>query len=416
MTDYTKFTKPNLINECKKFGISGYSKLKKVEIINLLKQNKNEKDENKNKIKIEEIIKEENENEKEENEDKKEIQNLEKQIQKLEIKEIIYEKESEKDYMKNYLKSIMGKEKYKRVDISPLRYAGGKSLAVGIILENLPKLKEKKIISPFIGGGSVELVLASLGFEIIAYDVFSMLIGFWNAIQNDREKFITELLKLIPDSTNFTRNRHILLNYWEKIKPSTLHYETRNRLELTQQEQNLLDNDVTLQSVYYYYNTQLSFGPMYLGWRSSIYLNQEKYNKIIEHIKNIQLGNIKFYCEDFETSISRHQGDFLFLDPPYYLDGDSKMFKGIYPNSNFPIHHVGFQHEKLRDLLRNHKGGFIMTYNDCSIIKEWYKDYIQVFPHWQYTYGQGEIRIGKNREKNKSNIKESHEVLIIHIP
>jgi hypothetical protein len=32
-----------------------------------------------------------------------------------------------------------------------------------------------------------------------------------------------------------------------------------------------------------------------------------------------------------------------------------------------------------------------------------YKDYKQVFPEWQYTYGQGETRIGKNRENQAVN-------------
>jgi DNA adenine methylase len=46
-----------------------------------------------------------------------------------------------------------------------------------------------------------------------------------------------------------------------------------------------------------------------------------------------------------------------------------------------------------------------------------YKDYKQVFPEWQYTYGQGETRIGKNRENQAVNhIKDSHEIFIICPP
>ena len=56
-----------------------------------------------------------------------------------------------------------------------------------------------------------------------------------------------------------------------------------------------------------------------------------------------------------------------------------------------------------------------MTYNNCSVIREWYKDYSQDFPSWQYTYGQGETRIGKNRDEG-TNIKESHEILIWSSP
>ncbi len=46
-----------------------------------------------------------------------------------------------------------------------------------------------------------------------------------------------------------------------------------------------------------------------------------------------------------------------------------------------------------------------------------YKDFQQFFPSWQYTMGQGETRIGKNRKNNKSDhIKKSHEIIIFSPP
>jgi DNA adenine methylase len=70
-------------------------------------------------------------------------------------------------------------------------------------------------------------------------------------------------------------------------------------------------------------------------------------------------------------------------------------------------------------MLKNHRGGFILTYNDCPTIRQMYSDYRQEFPSWQYTYGQGETRIGKNREKEEgeaNHVKESHEIIIICPP
>ena len=324
-----------------------------------------------------------------------------------------------KDDINLYLKTILSsssKIKYKRVSLSPLRYPGGKSKAVGLILENLPLLKEKKIISPFFGGGSVELVLSQkLGFEVIGYDIFEVLVNFWNQIINNPLDFSKELKKLVPDTENYTRNRHILLSYWDKIKPSSLNYKTKKKIELTENEKTLLDDNKLLQAVYYYYNMQLSYGPMFLGWPSSVYLKQDKLDNIVKNIKNQKLINLKIRCESFENIFEIHKDDFIYLDPPYYLGGDSKMFKGMYPNCNFAIHHNNFDHIKLCELLKNHKGGFILTYNDCPTIREWYKDFKQVYPKWQYTYGQGETRIGKNRieSKKEDNIKESHEIFII---
>ena len=342
--------------------------------------------------------------------------------------------EKDKSYLNEYLNSIKSsskKLKYKRVCLSPLRYAGGKSNAIGLILENLPNLKKKKIVSPFFGGGSFEIVLSKeLGFEVIGYDIFSFLTNFWNELINNNENLIIELNKLIPDKDNYTRNRHILLNYWDKVKPEDLNYKTKNKLELTEIEKTIMDNNNSIQAAYYYYNMQLSYGPMFLGWQSSVYLKNDKYNKILNKLKNIDLGNLSVKCDVFENVIQNHSDDFLFLDPPYYLGEDSKMFKGMYPNCNFAIHHNNFNHELMRDLLKQHKGGFFITYNDCPTIREWYKEFKQVYPKWQYTYGQGEKRVGKNRKNKKEeeniggetetdkkdNVKESHEIFIICDP
>lgn len=57
---------------------------------------------------------------------------------------------------KNYF--LNSKNGYKRYLGSPLRYAGGKSLAVGGILKYLPD-GLNKVVSPFIGGGSVEVAI-----------------------------------------------------------------------------------------------------------------------------------------------------------------------------------------------------------------------------------------------------------------
>jgi DNA adenine methylase len=328
--------------------------------------------------------------------------------------------EKDKEYLNKYLNNIKNKDnKYKRVCISPLRYAGGKSKAIGLILENLPRLKEKKIVSPFFGGGSFELCVSqNLGFQVVGYDIFNILVNFWDVLINKKDSFILELEKMVVDKDNFDYNRHVLLNYWNKVKPQDLNYKTQKVVELKENDKTLLDNDIVKQAVYYYYNMTLSYGPMFLGWPSSVEINKDKFIRKIEKLKKLNLTNISIECSDFENVILKHKDDFLFLDPPYYLEGDSKMFKGMYPNCNFAIHHNNFDHKKMHTLLKDHKGGFLITYNNCEVIREWYKDYILKYPEWQYTYGQGETRIGKNRKESnkKDNIKDSHEIIIICPP
>ena len=285
--------------------------------------------------------------------------------------------------------------KYKRVVLSPIRYAGGKSLAVGHVVELLPD-NVKRVVSPFFGGGSIEIAMSKeLGLEVIGYDIFDILCNYWK-FQIEKPKLLYKKLKeLKPNKKTFERIRLILNDVWKKktkLDPLTL-------------------------AVYYVYNFNLSYGPGFMGWSSDIYLDETRYKRMLENIRDFNPKNLKVECADFREVIKNHPNDFLYCDPPYYIGKDSKMFKGIYPMRNIPVHHNGFPHEVLRDLLKNHKGGFILSYNNCPTIREYYKEFKQSFPSWQYTMGQGETRIGLNRKNGNGNhIKESHEMIIFGPP
>lgn len=396
-TDLLNLSKSELLVKCEELGIKKCKTKNKSELIGLIQ--------NKNKPNIEIII-----------EDEEVVENniIISHTQNTSRK---YERDEE--YLYTFLKSIRNKNgTYKRICISPLRYAGGKSKAIGLILENLPKLKTKKIVSPFFGGGSVELCLSqNLGIEVIGYDIFELLVNFWNVLIHNKDAFVDELKKFDVNESEFTYNRHVLLNYWDKVKPKDLIYNTKNKIELKTEHLELLDDNKIMQAVYYYYNMTLSYGPMFLGWPSSNEINKDKFNRKIQKLEGMEFKNLSVYCKHFEEVLELHCDDFLFLDPPYYLGDDSKMFKGMYPNCNFAIHHNHFDHIKLAIMLKNHRGGFLMTYNNCSKIRELYNDCLFEYPEWQYTYGQGETRIGKNRENGTNdNIKESHEIIIIKWP
>lgn len=406
--DLNCMSKTELLSKCEELGIKKVKSKNKNELIEII----NKSIATKKKF---QLIIEESDEESEEKSDNSMI-NLVLESDTEVSNEICLPYEKQETYLENFLKSITNKNgSYKRVCISPLRYAGGKTKAIGLILENLPKLKEKKIVSPFFGGGSVELCLSQmLDIKVIGYDIFNMLANFWDVLINNKTEFIEQLSKFKITEEEFTYNRHVLLNYWDKIKPSDLVYETKKKIQLKEEDLTKLDHNKVVQAVYYYYNMTLSYGPMFLGWPSSNEINKEKFQRRIEKLKKLDLKNLKVTCAAFEDILENHIDDFLFLDPPYYLEGDSKMFKGMYPNCNFAIHHNNFNHQKLAELLKKHRGGFLMTYNNCIGVRELYKDCKFEYPEWQYTYGQGETRIGKNRQQTTNdNIKESHEIIII---
>ena len=295
---------------------------------------------------------------------------------------------------------------------TPIRYAGGKSKAYDIITQQIPKLPiPNRIISPFMGGGSLESRWSSeLGIEILGFDIFDALVIFWDQLLYHNIALADKLSELSPTKKEYKRVKDKLLewNYTQRmLKDWHTDYYRRDGIDL----------DNLTAAAYYYFNHNLSYGPMYLGWMSKIYQSQKKWDKMIDKIRNY--GNPKLHVEkgDFIDVITEFNTEFLYLDPPYYLekDKDNKMFKGIYPNANIDVHHSGFNHERLRDLLHSHNGSFILSYNNCETIREYYKDFDQIFPEWHYSYALGETRVGKNKKDVGNAPKESHEILIMKL-
>ena len=287
-----------------------------------------------------------------------------------------------------------GKLDYKRYTASPLRYAGGKSLAVGYVIENLPDGVER-VVSPFFGGGSVEIACSKeLGLEVIGYDIFEILANYWKVQIKRPAALADRITGWRADKEHYDIVKKRLKGHWTGEKP--------------------ISDSLSL-AAHYWYNHNLSYGPGFLGWMSKIYENPRRVDRLLQKVRWFQPGNLKVKEGDFRNVLPRHTKDFLYCDPPYYLEGDSKMFRGIYPQRNFPVHHNGFDHVLLRDLLRRHQGGFILSYNDCKTIRDWYSDFQIIEVAWQYTLGQGETRIGKNRIENgaSNHVKQSHEILIV---
>ena len=228
---------------------------------------------------------------------------------------------------------------YKRYTASPLRYAGGKSLAVGFVVELIPA-KVRRVVSPFMGGGSVEIALAKeLGIDVVAYDVFDLLCLYWQMQVSRPHDLAQRLRAFTPTRTTFAEVKRRLKAHW-----------------IGQQ----MVTDVMELAALYYFNSNTSYGPHFLGWPSDIYLEPSRYEGVLKKVASFSAPRLSIQCAPFDISMAKHPNDFFYCDPPYYLD-EGKTFVGMYPHRNFPVHHVGFNHEKLRDRLLNHKGGFCVV-------------------------------------------------------
>lgn len=190
---------------------------------------------------------------------------------------------------------------------SALKWAGGKKKVVHEIASLLPKRGKKRLVEPFVGGGSVFLNLDYE--EYLLVDMNQDLINLFNIIKNQPIEFIAEAQKFFNGNNN---------------QPET-YYELRSQF-------NQSDDP---------YERSLLF----------LYLNRHGYNGLCRYNKsggyNVPFGRykrpyfpkdeLKYFSEkaqkatflqgDFETTFSQLKAnDVVYCDPPY---------SPINPTSNF---------------------------------------------------------------------------------
>lgn len=255
-------------------------------------------------------------------------------------------------------------------NVSPLRYPGGKTRACKIlnkILEQNFNMKTVGImISPFFGGGSFEFYCQNkYGFPIVANDRFIPLCNFWICAKNKNKELCQELRERRPDTS-----KELFLKYRSEI------------MDLV---------NPLMQATYYFIINRCSFSGSTLSGGFSAESSKKRFtSSSIDRLENLNLTNINFYNEDFIDFLNMEfsNNSIIFLDPPYYLEKDSKLYgeKGDL--------HANFNHEKLFQIISKKKN-WIMTYNNCEFIRNLYKDFKIIDIVWSY---------GMNKSKKSSEI------------
>lgn len=231
---------------------------------------------------------------------------------------------------------------------SPLRYPGGKSRAVKIIIDMIPDGTEV-LMSPFIGGGSIEIMCAKLGMTVYGYDVFEPLTNFWKVLLRKPIRLSSEVQKYFPLSK-------------EKF------YEI----------QKIVDNpkytSLERAAMFYVLNRSSFSGTTMSGGMSPGHPRFTQSS--IDYIRDFRLSNFNVGNGDFHDTILQHTDDFMYLDPPYLIEQDNLYGK----KGNT---HSDFDHEGLASLLRS-RSNWILSYNDCPRIRELYAGYDMSVPEWTY--------------------------------
>lgn len=260
---------------------------------------------------------------------------------------------------------------------SPLRYPGGKSRAIKILMPFFPQDFDE-LAEPFFGGGSVGLYLAqnlSLK-QIFANDLNTDLYCFWQTLKTQNKALIDEIKRTRQTHTN---GREL----YEKL--------------LARRGENLSDFQ---RAVDFFVLNRITFsGVVDCGGYSQKAYESRFTPSSIERLKNMDsiLRNFTFSNQSYERLLQNNgKRVFIFLDPPYFSASKSKLYgkKGDL--------HANFNHERLCEHLKNTKHRFLLTYDDSEFIRELYKDFYKL----KYT-----LQYGMNNFK-QTKAKAGSELLI----
>lgn len=244
---------------------------------------------------------------------------------------------------------------------SPLRYPGGKSRAVSIILPHIPEETEK-ICSPFIGGGSVELACMGRGIAVLGSDIFSPLVDFWQEAIENAEGLAERVQTYLPLSkAKFYNLQKRYMNLTDKVERAAVFF-VLNRCS--------------------YSGTTLSGGmsPGHPRFTQSA----------IDRLKIFRSAGLTVKRADYKVALRENPDMMAYLDPPYWIT-DSNLY------GNKGDAHKNFDHMGLAEILRR-RGKWILSYNDCPEIREFYRHARILKPEWVY---------------GMSNGKKSEELLIL---
>lgn len=240
---------------------------------------------------------------------------------------------------------------------SPISYIGGKEKLWPVARRLLPK-DIKELASPFLGGGALELEVAATGIQVYAGDLLWPLVNFWQHFLKDAKSMARSVNRVFPLS-------------WDEVRAL---YPPDGETDWERAGFTLLESDYDKAYHFWIMNklswsgkSMISFGYPGDPVDNSYFANQwDSWNNPNLHVEHMH----------WRATMEAYPNCFLYLDPPYV---EKEEYYGMQHTDRT------FDHEGLRDALRDRKTGWMLSYGDHPYVHELYKDFIIMRPpKWYY--------------------------------
>jgi DNA adenine methylase len=229
---------------------------------------------------------------------------------------------------------------------SPLRYPGGKTKFAQFLFDKFPK-DFTNFREPFVGGGSIFLkVLSKLeNVPVWINDLNPEVYYFWQSLCRDSAHMV-EHVQWIKDN-----------------------YKDGKKLFHNLKDINLNDCNSVERAVRFFVLNRITFsGTIESGGYSQSAFEKRFTQSSIERLKKLE-GLKKEYMMitklDYKEVVSNSGKDvFIYCDPPYLTAEKSKLY-----GKNGDLHSF-FNHEEFAETMKNCDHRWLISYDDCEVIRE----------------------------------------------
>lgn len=276
--------------------------------------------------------------------------------------------------------------------VSPIKWAGGKTVLIPIIKEWIDTYIEENHIQ---NATYVDLFCGSLAIplqldipNIIVNDINSSLIHMYRTIQKYPRELLLHLEILNTEEYNNTETFNEIKNQFNEDK---------------------MKNELSIEhAAHFIYLNRRSFNGLYRENQSGKY--NVPYRKYISDIYSehniLQLHNyftnktFQFHNGSYRNLLNQLTSDMIvYIDPPYYpCDGKSGFVS--YHKTGFSVDDQKQLCEDIKELDR-HGIRFIMSNTPCPEIIELYKDFYQEIKHINRNMKSGKGKTRSNDEPNE---------------
>jgi DNA adenine methylase len=233
--------------------------------------------------------------------------------------------------------------------VTPFRYPGSKNKFLPEIRKYYPELVESSrgFADVFVGGGSVVLDVAITYPDIHLFinDKDSRISSFWKVVSSDEVTSLVNMLDVKPSISMF--------NSLRSETPKT-------------------DLDLAFHGIFFNrtaFSGILDAGPIGGQSQKGKYTVDCRFNskvliKKVMKCHDVLAGRTVVSNDDFKACMTMYDPTVsLFLDPPYYEQGNALYTKGM----------SGDNHQQLKDRLVK-RSKWLLTLDDCDFIRGLYKD------------------------------------------